>query len=102
MAGLSPYRSQARTKDPARDFGKQLEGSIANGQLVEVDLSGVTNAAIQHSLGRPFRGAFVVGITSSASYYVLPPDSGVNDTPETAVLLIFSASFTGTVRLWVF
>lgn len=101
MAGLSPYRNRASTNNPGRDFSKQLETGIANGQLVDGDIVGLTTAEVEHSLGRPYRGAIVVGQSAStANIRVITPEDA--PAPEASVSVRFTAAYTGTVRLWVF
>lgn len=101
MSGLAPYRSKARTDDPARDFGKQLETGIANGQLVEETFAAVASGSIRHSLGRPYRGAVLIGqeLTTVDVRIKLPEE---HDTPEDSVGVVFGAFYDGIVRLWVF
>lgn len=102
MGGLPPYRNRARTDDPARDFGKQVEAGIANGQLVDSEeLTSASSVEVAHSLGRPYRGAIVVGQSSSgAGARVIAPEE--HDACAESVLVAFSTVYTGTVRLWVF
>jgi hypothetical protein len=101
MAGLSPYRSKARTDDPARDFAKQLEETVANGQLVEETFDTASSGSIRHSLGRPYRGAIVVGQeTTTMSVFVKLPEE--HDEPEASVGVVFGAFYNGLIRLWVF
>lgn len=101
MAGLSPYRSKARPDDPARDFGKQVEVGIANGQLVEETFDAATSGSVRHSLGRPYRGAILVGQeTTTVNVFVKLPEE--HDEPEASVGVVFGSFYTGTIRLWVF
>lgn len=98
----APYRSRARTNDPARDFGKSVDGGIVDGQLREAEFTGgPSTGSVPHSLGRAYRGAFVVGQnTTVVSVRVLTPEDA--DDAATAVDLAFSIGFNGLVRLWVF
>ena len=71
--------------------------ATANGQSVPLVLTAGKDNAVQHSLGRPARGWFVVNANAAATLY---QSASTNPAPNQQILLVTSA--TVTVSLWVF
>ena len=78
--------------------GRLIETSaIANGQSAPLVLTAGKDNVVQHTLGRPAKGWFVVNANAAATVY---QSKSTNPVPNQQILLVTSA--TVTVSLWVF
>lgn len=71
--------------------------ALLNGRLIDATLTVAKDNAVQHSLGRPAKGWFVVNADVAATYY---QSKSTNPVPNQQILLVPSA--TANVTLWVF
>lgn len=114
MAGIRPLRR----KDPAaetvaavrelQEHAEQLDRiGLLNGQMVSgVIPSGAAVARFRHSLGRPYVGGFVVGVSDAGDFAVQTPAAALLSSTDIKTEVVVGASSVvasdTTVNLWVF
>jgi hypothetical protein len=81
----------------ASQLNPVLSNELLQGQLLQNQAlnNGVT--VINHKLGRPLVGWFIVGINAAATVY---DSQATNQTP--ALTLVLNSNAAATVNLWVF
>lgn len=103
-----PRSEPYRKRDPRDRVGapmRAFEQSIANGEEREFEVNSVTSYKLDHSLGRPYRGAIVVAISPPAGGIRIDvdhPDETTAVDPAKQVYLAFTGALVARVKVWVY
>jgi hypothetical protein len=106
--GISPYRRTSAKDNPSADFSEQIaKKPIVDGMLVTgTVVTGEAFALVRHGLGRPYRGAVLVGCSAPSPdflYALLPADADELTDISKFVYVRADATFANdaTISLWV-
>lgn len=114
---LNPFRWSKTIRSPEEIFafcvaaaeflGTVSRIKILDGQFITARFVGASNVDAQHSLGRPYRGVFVVASTNATGTPAItaldaPSLAKLGGDPSKIVALGSTSAFTANVTLWVF
>ena len=102
MAGLRTYRG-SKTTPEGEALYELVRVPVLSGQLLEVTFAGNDSVSVRHSLGRPYRGGFVVASTNPQTQpSIVPLAPKLAADPKTFAVIGAESNWSGTVTMWVF